>query len=359
MKIRPFSQGLLCAILFSFLSLFPIDAQSENSISYDSTGVKPTQQSLFNTWQDQEVLNLQLKAPLSTLFAEKNKSEYQPSTLTIHNKSKSAYETPVSVKVRGKFRRRTCGFPPLKIKLQDKEVNGISVGNYRTFKLVTHCSNEILSNEYLLKEHLIYQLYEELSEESFRTQLVKITYVDEDQKMPNVKRYGFLIEDVDELKDRLTADKCDCGFDPARASNTAATARLSLFQLMIGNTDWDFSGPRNFKVLTNRQSQEQIAVPYDFDFTGFVSPPYAYPNPSYSAERLQDRIMLGTEIEATALQNAIELFQEKKARWYQIVEEQVGLSKSNKKEVIRYLDSFFDLLEEPIAWEAEKIIPYK
>lgn len=357
MKTTLYSQGLRCLSFFLLFSFLAIDAQSSMLPFADSTWVEPNKQSLFNTWQEEDILHLELKAPLSTLFAEKKQSKYQAAALTINHKSKTAYQTPVAVKVRGKFRRQVCGFPPLKIKLQDKKVNGITVGNYRTFKLVTHCSNDILSNKYLLKEYLIYQMYQALREESYRTQLVKITYVDEDRKMSKVKRYGFLIEDIDELEDRLEADDCKCGIDPRL--NAEATAEFSLFQFMIGNTDWDFSGPRNLKVLVDRQSQKQIAIPYDFDFTGFVNPPYGFPNPDYAAEQLQDRIMMDTAIDAAALQKAIALFKTKKTIWYQMIEEQAALSKADKKDLHHYLDSFFQILEAPLEWEARKIIPYE
>ncbi len=59
--------------------------------------------------------------------------------------------------------------------------------------------------QYLLMEYLVYQMYNQISDHSFRTRLLKITYTDSAQKYEPVEKIppGFLIEDEDMMAERL------------------------------------------------------------------------------------------------------------------------------------------------------------
>lgn len=324
----------------------------------DTSLQAPERPSIFNEWQEQTVLRLQLEADFSSLVALKKGGDYQAASLSVHHKTKQSYTTPVKIKARGKFRRRICDFPPLKIKLQEEVIEGIEVGNYRTFKLVSHCQNDYASKEYVLKEYLAYQLYQQLTNQSFRTQLVEITYLDQGQELPKLKRYGILIEDTDELEDRLGADHCDCGFQGPTKPSQEAAARLALFQLMIGNNDWDFLAHRNIKVLQDRNDQHQIPVPYDFDFSALVSPPYAFPNPSYPVSSIYDRVMLGNDLSQESIDKAIQLFKQKEKAIFATIKNLKGLYPEDKTMIRSYIRNFYKLLDTELEWKHEKILSY-
>ena len=75
---------------------------------------------------------------------------------------------------------------------------------FNKLKLVTHClENKFEGNENVMKEYLLYKLYNEITPESFRVQFVKITYLDSKGKLGKIKRFGFIIESKDQLAFRL------------------------------------------------------------------------------------------------------------------------------------------------------------
>jgi len=352
-------QFLIICLLIINLPIFSPYVLAKNCPPADSIRLPIDRASLFQEWQELEVLPLRLEANFTQLIADKNAGNYQAASLTVYHKTKKTYTSPVKIKVRGKFRRRICDFPPLKIKLQEKNLEGINLGNYKTFKLVTHCHNKEATRSYILKEYLAYQLYQQLTPQSFQTQLVEITYTDSGKELPKMKRYGILIEDKDELEDRMNADDCDCSFKTTVPQSQDAAARLALFQLMIGNTDWDFLAHRNVKVLQDRTDQHQIPVPYDFDFSGLVNAPYATPNTDFQLKSVLDRVMIGNDLNAKSMNKAISHFINQKEQIFLIIKKQKGLSIVDKQILKSYLKDFYQLIETNFVWEENKVIPFE
>lgn len=317
-------------------------------------------QTIFTEWQKEDVLELRLETDFEYLLNHKNEDVYQEAVVTMHPKSNKAYEATAKVKVRGKFRRRVCGFPPLKIKLTGSTLEDIPLRNYKTFKLVTHCENDQATKNTVLKEYLAYKLYEQVTPYSYRTQLVKITYVDQSGTHQSIKRFGFLLEDKDELEDRLEVSFGKYGFDAKQATeeDQIAAARMLLFQFMIGNSDFNLAANRNLKLAISKDDLQQIPIPYDFDLSGLVNPFYAFPNPDYDMQHIMDRVMLGEGIEPAVIEKVKTEFQAKREILLATVQEAVPLSKSEKKRVTEYLEVFFQLIDQPLDWEYRKVLPY-
>jgi len=49
---------------------------------------------------------------------------------------------------------------------------------------------------------------------------------------------------------------------------------MTMFQYLIGNTDWSVPKLHNIKLLYHDSLASVKLVPYDFDFCCFVNPPY-------------------------------------------------------------------------------------
>ncbi len=324
------------------------------------TGIPPSsEQSLFDSWSEDDILSLRLEANFTELIARKNQGEYQAASLVLHSKEDREVHTPVKIKARGKYRRRICDFPPLKIKIGAKHLSGIELKNYKTFKLVTHCANEGPTRSTILREYLAYQIYATLTEQSYRVQLVEITYVDEGKELPRLKRYGILLEDTDELEDRLGGENCDCAFTATDSQSQEGAALVALFQFMIGNNDWHFKLPRNLKVINVDQGDQQIVVPYDFDFSALVDAPYAFPNIDYQLADLRDRVLLIEGLEAEALDRAAAIMKSKRNALEELISNQEGLSRSTRKELLQYLESFYTLLDQSFDWTHEMVVPFE
>ena len=58
-------------------------------------------------------------------------------------------------------------------------------------KVVTHCNNSKVYSEYVLKEYLIYKIYNILSPVSFRVRLIRMKYVDTGRKNKVTESWAF------------------------------------------------------------------------------------------------------------------------------------------------------------------------
>lgn len=301
--------------------------------------------SLLDHWEGEEMIKMEIESDFTQLIADKKSDEYQKATIKWKESDGSKYAMDIKVKPRGKYRRRVCGFPPLKIKFKKDDLAALGFEReFNTFKLVTHCiDDKIEANQNVLKEYLAYKMYNELSENSFRVQLVQVTYKDTGSSDPKIVRYGFLIEKKSELAHRVGAVKKEM-FNPSPDMLAyQEEMMMATFQYMIGNEDYDMAVARNV-VLLQRPDGLLMPVPYDFDFSGLVNAAYAIPRSDYKLPSVQDRIYLGYENDPQACELVSEHFLSKQASIYALIDDQIGLTSSTKKQVKRYLDTFYDSL---------------
>ncbi|MGB3546612.1 MAG: hypothetical protein WBA17_06535 [Saprospiraceae bacterium] len=179
---------------------------------------------------------------------------------------------PVKVRVRGRYRRTHCVMPPLKLKFNKEWLRAHGLNDHNDFKLVTHCLDGEAGMDALLREQLAYQLYAQLTGRSLRTQLVDITYHDSNTGT-DIESRAILIEDTDEMAERLNGRECDeCYNTPLDRYTTGSAELLTLFQYMIGNNDFSLRMQRNLKLV--QTAEGMTPVPYDFDFSALVAADY-------------------------------------------------------------------------------------
>ena len=107
---------------------------------------------------------------------------------------------PVTLSVRGNFRRdgANCRFPPLYLNVPKKAVKHTLFAGQDKLKLVTHCQTD----EYVVREWMVYRLYNLLTDLSFRARLARVTYADSLRKRPDETHWGLLLEDDADLAKR-------------------------------------------------------------------------------------------------------------------------------------------------------------
>jgi hypothetical protein len=209
-------------------------------------------------------------------------------------------------------------------------------------KLVTHCQSGNEDN--LLKEYLIYKLYNVITDSSFRVRLLKLNYINTYKKSKPIQSYGFFIEPVSILADRI---KCV----PVEALNLTQNNilpeyidRVAIFNYMIGNTDWSVPNQHNVKVFTVPGSANPslgLVIPYDFDYSGLVDANYAVPAEGLNITSVRDRIYLGLCREPEEYTRAIRQFADKKEEFYKVIREFQYLDDKTKKGILRYIDEFY------------------
>lgn len=294
--------------------------------------------SLFDRWAKQETLAIELHINMDSLEVHRKKTDFLPAAVVADGQ-----RLDLEVAVRGRFRRRTCEMPPLKLKFSKDGLRDRGLNTHNDFKLVTHCTDDAAGREAIAREQLVYDLYRTINPAaSFRTQLLEVTYVNTvDGK--ETKSLAIMIEDYDELQNRLALDSCkECyGATPDQFTNLE---ELTLFQYMIGNADWDAKMLRNTKILRG-EAGTMTAVPYDFDFSAVVGADYATPFSYLGQTKVTDRVLVWNYDAPADLSGAEAKFLRLQDTLLGQVEAAPGLSKRGKREVRKYLGEFFEGLE--------------
>ena len=86
-------------------------------------------------------------------------------------------------------------------------------------------------------------------------------------------------------------------------------------------------------------------VPYDFDHAGIVNASYAIPDERLGIETVRERIYRGLCVPESDIVDAKNRFMQRKNEFYNLIENDTLLSKSNKRGTINYLNEFFKTLE--------------
>lgn len=302
---------------------------------------------LFEHMQIDQMLQVTLEMDIETLIDNKKTNEFYPAKFSFRNNQGKMTDWDIEVRVRGRFRRMTCEFPPLKLKFPKKEMKAEGFGKHNDLKLVTHCMDDKDAVETLFREYLTYQMYNKLTDVSFRTQLINITYRDS-QTGAETSTYGILIEDADELAERMNTKECeDCYGMTKPDFNRSNVQTHDLFQYMIGNTDWSLKMARNMKVLKPESGEgEKLIAPYDFDFSGLVNAGYAKPNVDLQQKDVRDRYFIGIDWSEAEWNTTIRHFQNKKSELMVTIDQFELINKKAKKDMKKYLEEFYTQLDE-------------
>ncbi len=302
-----------------------------------------------------ETLELRIEANFNKIHKErKAKAKAHPATLRMESSDGTEQELGLKIKTRGIFRlkRSTCSDPPLRLDFPKTELAGTVFEGQNKLKLVTHCRDNDDYEQNTLEEYLIYRTFNLLTDSSFRVRLVRITYVDSRGNDADMVRYGFLIEDEDAMASRLAGKIVKAREAPPNLLSDEESALVSVFQYMIGNTDFSVVFFHNIK-LVQTATGSYWPIPYDFDWAGIVGADYAEPNSRFGTRSVRDRVYMGFCRPAVDFGLIYQRFQQNREAIINLFATQEGLSQRSRERAVRYLGEFFSTLDEPskAAWE--------
>ena len=264
-------------------------------------------------------------------------------------------EINCKIRARGNYRKKNCYYIPLKIKIEFSTQTHSPFNHVQKFKLVVPCKIEKLNDDAVIKEYLAYRIFKVLSPIYFHTRLADLEWVETSGKRDkSVKATAFILEDVDEAARRLGIPEIPRNI-PALQQDAVASVRLSLFQYMIGNTDYSTKGRHNIKLLF--QDGRIIPVPFDFDLSGLVNSSYAHVS---NAKNLSKSI---TEVTQRAYKGYVrdkaifyQVRDELLAKEIQILEEVNSIEnlledKRDFKRIHSFVSEFFDILGDDKKFE--------
>jgi hypothetical protein len=312
-----------------------------------------------------EPLQAVLTAPITQIYRERKQDVrlYHAGTLAYKLSDDQTQRLNLKVRTRGNFRRANCANPPLMLNFPKKANDGNLFEGQDKLKLVGPCKQASAYQNYLGLEYLTYKMWELISPYHFRTRLIEMNYIDSDGKRKPWQFTTFVIEDVKDMAKRLGLKRLEQPKVKRDNMDLQQTALLEMFQLMIGNTDYStLAAPdgddccHNARLLVNAGSSTgAIPVPYDFDVTGFVDPPYGTPASQYPIKNVRQRYFTGWCKEDRRFNAAIEVFKREKQRLYDLVLESPLIDDASRKKATRYLDSYFQIINDPERVEREII----
>ena len=300
---------------------------------------------------DDAVVNVTITAPFGEIMHTRSVEEELPGTL-VYRDATSGNDIALDIKIRarGKFRRQkeNCAFPPLRLNF--RKSNETLFADADKLKLVTHCRNRSISYEQTVyKEYLAYRILNLLTDRSFRARLLQVRYVDVDNGEEIAAAPAFLIENDEQLAKRIGMELDHSESTSIDALDAAYTNLASVYQYFVGNTDFSpIKGPPGESCCHNyvlmRNDSAQVSIPYDFDVTGFANPPHAKPNPRFGLASVKQRLYRGRCANNELLDSTFQQFRDKKQAIYDLVNNQPGLSDSERKKTIRYIDDFYKII---------------
>lgn len=283
---------------------------------------------------------------------------YRDVSLQVADASGAMRVIPVRVKPRGKSRRRetVCQFPPLRLNLPKQGAERTAFEGQDKLKLVTHCSRlgsvGGAAVERLWLEFLLYKAFTRVSATSLRVRSLQVTYVDADQPGRAYGHPAFVIEDIGALASRLDARETSLERVDRGRLAPEASAIVEVFQYFAGNTDFSLTqGPagepccHNIKLLDDGSGQ-LVPVPYDFDATGVVNPPYARPLRHLGIRNVRQRLYRGYCRTSEQIEAAIAVFQQQKAAIYSLFADSGLLSPDRVRSTLRYIDAFYAVVDD-------------
>ncbi len=324
--------SILCLLL---ITIFSTGRAAEPPLQDDAPSV------LF---ERDEIMSLDLSFSMNTLLANRSDSaDYIDATLSFEDQSMGS-DINLEIRPRGNFRLNpnNCIFPPISLKFKKKEVKGSIFEGQKKLKLVTHCQDEM----YVLKEYLAYKIYNLVNPNSFQVRLVKITYNDVDGKEESFSRYAFIIESDNALAKRIGGKVIGRKKYSKDLLNRRQTTLLYAFQFLIANRDWEIKFKKNMELI-KMKDDSIIAVPYDFDLTGWVNAPYVAASLGSMAEDPDYRVLRNLCRSNAEWAECFQIYNSKEKEMNSLISKFKFLKRKERKSLLEFVKSFFVYVNNP------------
>jgi len=310
-------------------------------------------------FQDEDPIPIQLKLSIKDVKKNTNDSTYMESTLYFKNNSMTWDSLQIELRARGNNRRDNCYYVPLRLKFDKSTAKETPFVGNKKLKLVLPCLIESNNDDYVMKEYMAYKLYEIVTPVHFKTRLVDIHFIEERGKRTKENDMrGFLIEDIDNVAERLSGNEIKRRIMPLQQDDLASV-RNSFFEYMIANTDFSTTYNHNGKLLFI--DKKIIPVPYDFDMSGLVNASYAVvsnvQNITLNIEEVTQRVYKGYKRDVAIFDQVRQEFISNKSKIFTTIDglEHYFLNNNQFLTARRFIGSFFEILEDDKQYQ-KKIV---
>ncbi|MDF1559756.1 MAG: hypothetical protein P1P83_06065 [Bacteroidales bacterium] len=343
---------LICALTFLVMSVRPSFGQIDTAGNKKHDKDAPVR--YLSLFEDEDILEVSLHFDLTRFLKKADRDQSIDGIMTLHFSQADSMEKKVTAKYRGQSRYERCKYPPARITFKKPVYEGSDSGRIKKIKLVNQCQPATIYEDYLIREYLVYKLYNVVTDTSFRVRLVRLNYIDTEKKRKPIIQYGMLVEPEGLVESRLNLLEVKSKALSMRHMRPTMIDRIAIFNYMVSNWDWSVPGQHNISVFTSpipSLAGQGIPIPFDFDLAGVVNADYAIPLPETGLTSNRDRTFLGICRSREVFVSELKVFISKKDEFYSVVENSPHLRKAAKRDITFFLDQFFDQLEKPRGFD--------
>jgi hypothetical protein len=300
-----------------------------------------------NLFESDEVLTITLSGPLNELLRDRTGDpRYFDVTLSYTAEAGGEVEIPLRARTRGNFRRMAanCEYPPLLLNFSKNVSKNSIFSQQDKLKLVTPCRGD----GYVVREYMVYTLYNQITPLSFKARLVKVVLNDPALKSKLQQPfYGILLEEEDQMAERNKMVSIDRQLVKPERTQADNFLTMAVFQYLIGNTDWSVQYRQNIKLISPDTLARPVTVPYDFDHAGIVGAPYAKPAEALQLSSTRQRRFRGYCISDMAhFEKVITHYNHVKEELYSVYTSGTLLDENYVKSTLKYLDDFYKTIND-------------
>lgn len=338
----------LLSLLLALMLIPMVHHAQTDSIIPEKVKPKKKKQSLYyNLYAMEDKPQLIIDTDLKQLMRKSMKEEYQEAFVTIKDDNDNTVISMVNrLRARGNMRKQQCRLPPIKIDYKKKVLDSLGYKKkIDKLKMVFPCRINDSEQEKMYKEHLIYDLYNVVDSNSLRSKLVDVTFIEEEGE--DKEFVGMLLEDEMAYAHRKKAKIVEKGNIRSGSFERVQFLKMLFFQYMIANTDWSIGNYHNIEIVKLPDVPRVVALPYDFDYAGFVGHSYAVPHESLGIKNVHERHFFSFSVTEEEFYSMVEYYLSVEDEMMAVCDKATYLSPKSIKKCKDYLGSFFDLLRKP------------
>ena len=300
---------------------------------------------------DTEIIDITIQIPLKKLMRQSKSAPNVGGSLEFDD----GRSIPMTCNKYGISRLRECELASLAFYVESDDVRGTLFEGQTVLRMVTPCRLRGNYDTYTVLEYLVYRSYAVIADPAIRVRLVRVHFRDSEKPAKEQLGYAFFIEDIAHAAARNGQAWLDIQSQKLSDLDPAQLTVMTLFQYLIGNTDWSAVVGRpddrcchNVAVFGHEEGGLNTVVPFDFDQTGIVDPPYAAPpDASLGIRRVTDRKYRGLCVHNSELPGAIALFNRKRAELEALfMDDSLPYAKA-RQEALEYIAEFFETINDP------------
>ena len=302
-------------------------------------------------FSEDEIFDITIQTPLKKLMRQSKDAPDVVGSIELED----GRSIPMTCNKYGISRLRECELASLAFYVEDDDVRGTTFEGQSILRMVTPCRLRGNYDTYTVLEYLVYRSYAVIADPAIRVRLVRAHFRDREKPTKKEIGFGFFIEDIGDAARRSGLTWLDIQSQRLSDLDPAQLTVMTLFQYMIGNTDWSAVVGRpddrcchNVAVFGTENVSPHTVVPFDFDQTGMVNPPYAgLPDASLGIRRVTDRKYRGLCVHNSELPAAIAVFNEKRPELEALFKDDSLPYPKARLGAIRYIEQFYDTINDP------------